>query len=182
MMRSRSGVLQTHPFPHSSGCATSFDLGKYLHTSTSKQYTGRRKLKHMVQSRQFRKNRVDSHYASAGAGTCMKESFQSSIASTPLLFVKMTNILSKWENLDTPVAAVEHGKQVQVGLNEKMVVREVFFRVHRLFAMLLTEQDFGNRQHECHPIALHRWWSRPVEAQPPHEREGVGVVTPTGSA
>lgn len=52
-----------------------------------------------------------------------RESLLSSIASTPLLFVKMTNILSKWESLDTQSQQwSEVHKQVLVGLNEKMVV------------------------------------------------------------
>ncbi len=89
-------------------------------TSTSKQYTGRLKLKHMVQSRQFRKNHVDSHYASALFRYEREFAIKYRQHST---FVCQDDKHSiKVGEPGYPVAAVERGKQVLVGLNEKMVV------------------------------------------------------------
>lgn len=87
---------------------------------TSKQYTGRLKLKHMVQSRQFRHNHVDSHYASALFRYEREFAVKYRQHST---FVCQDDKHSiKVGEPGYPVAAVERGKQVLVGLNEKMVV------------------------------------------------------------
>ncbi len=89
-------------------------------TSTSKQYTGRLKLKHMVQSRQLRKNYVNSHYASALFRYEREFAIKYRQHST---FVCQDDKHSfKVGEPGYPVAAVERGKQVLVGLNEKMVV------------------------------------------------------------
>ena len=89
-------------------------------SSTSQQYTGRLKLKHMVQSRQLRHNHVDSHYASALFRYEREFAVKYRQHST---FVCQDDKHSiKVGEPGYPVAAVERGKQVLVGLNERMVV------------------------------------------------------------
>ena len=86
-------------------------------TSTSKQYTSRLKLKHMVQS-----HIIMSIHTMHLPSSDMKESLPSSIASTPTFVCQDDKHSIKVGEPGYPVAAVERGKQVLVRLNEKMVV------------------------------------------------------------
>ena len=90
------------------------------HTATAKKYTKNLKIRFMVQARQFRKTHVDCHYASAlyryQREFCVKfRDYTTFVSQDDKHSVKVGEP-------DYPVAAVERGKAVLVGLNEKMVV------------------------------------------------------------
>lgn len=76
----------------------------------------------MVQARQFRKTHVDCHYASAlyryQREFCIKFRSQTTFVSQD------DKHTVKVGEPEYPVAAVERGKAVIVGLNEKMVVAD----------------------------------------------------------
>ena len=87
---------------------------------TSKRYKGNLKIKFMVQSRQFRHSHVDSHYASA----LFKYEREFAIRYrdfTTFIYQDDKHTIKVGEP-GFPVAAVDRGKAVLVGLNEKLVV------------------------------------------------------------
>ena len=88
--------------------------------ATSERYTGRLKIKFMVQSRQFRHNHVDSHYASALYRYGREFAIQYRHFTTFICQDDKHTI--KIGEPNYPVAAVDRGKQVLVGLNKKLVV------------------------------------------------------------
>lgn len=88
--------------------------------ATSERYTGRLKVKFMVQSRQFRHHHIDSHYASALYRYGREFAIQYRPFTTFVCQDDKHTI--KVGEPGYPVAAVERGKQVIVGLNEKLVV------------------------------------------------------------
>ena len=88
--------------------------------ATSERYTGRLKIKFMVQSRQFRHNHVDSHYASALYRYGREFAIQYRHFTTFVCQDDKHTI--KIGEPNYPVAAVDCVKQVLVGLNKKLVV------------------------------------------------------------
>ena len=100
------------PIPSLQWLRSSFGLGKYLHPLPSSTLVD--------QSRQFRKNHVDSHHASALFRYEREFAIKYRQHST---FVCQDDKHSiKVGEPGYPVAAVERGKQVLVGLNEIMMV------------------------------------------------------------
>ena len=85
--------------------------------ATSKYYTGRLRLKFMVQSRQFRKSHVDCHYASIRYRTYVN-------------FVCMADKhVCKVGEPGYPLASVERGKGVLVGKNQSFQMADHDFSV-----------------------------------------------------
>ena len=88
--------------------------------ATAKRYKGNLKITFMVQSRQFRHTHIDSHYASAlfryerEFAICYRQ-FSTFICQDDKHTIKVGEP-------GCPVAAVDRGKAVLVGLNEKLVV------------------------------------------------------------
>lgn len=89
---------------------------------TAARYTGKLKLKFMVQARQFRADHVDAHYASA----LFRYEKEFSIKfKEHLVFVSMDDKHTvKVGEPNCPVAAVERGKQVLVAIGKKFVVAD----------------------------------------------------------
>ena len=87
---------------------------------TSKRYKGNLKIKFMVQSRQFRHSHVDSHYASALFK--YEREFAIRYRDFTTFICQDDKHTIKVGEPGFPVAAVDRGKAVLVGLNEKLVV------------------------------------------------------------
>jgi hypothetical protein len=89
---------------------------------TATHYTGKLKLKFMVQARQFRAEHADAHYASA----LFRYEKEFSIKfKEHLVFVSMDDKHTiKVGEHNCPVAAVERGKQVLVAIGTKLVVAD----------------------------------------------------------
>ncbi|XP_071947398.1 uncharacterized protein [Antedon mediterranea] len=86
------------------------------------RFTGKLKIKFMVQARQFRAHHVDSHYASALFRYQKKFSIR---FKEHLVFVSMDDKHTiKVGEPGCPVAAVERGKQVLVAMGKKFVVAD----------------------------------------------------------
>ena len=88
--------------------------------AASQKYTGQLKLKFMVQSRQLRLNHTDSHYASALFR--YERDFSIKFRDFTTLVSQDDKHSIKVGEPGYPVASVERGKQVLVGLKEKMIV------------------------------------------------------------
>ncbi len=89
---------------------------------TASRYTGRLKIKFMVQARQLRANHVDAHYASA------LFRYQKEFAVKFRDHLTFTSLDDKHTikvgEPQCPVAAVERGKQVLVSKDKKLVVAD----------------------------------------------------------
>ena len=85
-------------------------------------FTGRLKVKFVIQARQFRQSHIDCHYASAlfRYEKCFSLKYRNFVS-----FVCMDDKHTcKVGEPNCPVAAVERGKQVIVGLNESFQVAD----------------------------------------------------------
>jgi hypothetical protein len=100
------------------------------HFKSSEKYTGKLKIKFMVQSRQFRKTHVDSHYASA-LFRYLKEfavKFRDDVC-----FVCMDDKHKvKVGEPGSPVAMVERGKSVLVAMGKRFEVTDHDFTKYSL--------------------------------------------------
>ena len=96
-------------------------------SATSRYFTGRLKLKFMVQSRQFRKSRIGCHYASS----LFRYEKEFSIKCKPHIdFVCMDDKHTcKVGEPGYPLASVERGKRVLVNKNESFQVGDHDFSV-----------------------------------------------------
>ena len=88
--------------------------------STAKKYTGKLKIKFMVQSRQFRHTHIDSHYASALFR--YEREFAIRYRHFTTFICQDDKHTIKVGEPGCPVAVGDRGKAVLVGLNEKLVV------------------------------------------------------------
>ena len=88
--------------------------------STAKKYTGKLKIQFMVQSRQFRHTHIDSHYASALFR--YEREFAIRYCHFTTFICQDDKHTIKVGEPGCPVAAVDRGKAVLVGLNEALVV------------------------------------------------------------
>ncbi len=89
-------------------------------SAVSKRYYGRLKIRYMVQARQFRKEHIDMHYASALFRYLKEFALKFSIHTS---FVCMDDKHSmKVGEPGYPVAAVERGRQVLVAMGTRFEV------------------------------------------------------------
>ena len=89
---------------------------------SSMQYTGRLKVKYMVQARQFRANHPDAHYASALFRNQRAFSIQFSSFSKYVFLDDKHHC--KIGEPGLPVAAIDRGKRVIVSLDKKFAVAD----------------------------------------------------------
>ena len=92
------------------------------HAATSRYFTGKLKLKFMVQSRQFRSSHVDVHYASALFR--YEKEFAIQFRDNTEFFCMDDKHTCKIGEPNHPVAAVERGKKVIVNLNKSFQVAD----------------------------------------------------------
>lgn len=92
------------------------------HVQAASAYTGKLKVKFMVQARQYRLTHVDTHYASA-LFRYEKEFAIRYREHTTFASLDDKHIINVGEP-DYPFAAVERGKEVIVELRQKMVVAD----------------------------------------------------------
>ena len=99
-------------------------LLQYWPTTMSKmfRYTGRFKVKRMVQARILHKSNVDTHYANA-VYSFLKERAQKFRETTAMVSSDAKCKISVGEP-GTPIAAVSRGKKVLVGLNQTFQVTD----------------------------------------------------------
>ena len=88
----------------------------------AKRQTGKLNLKLMVQSRQFRKQHIDSHYASSLF--CYEREFAITFREHCLMICMDDKHTIKVGEPHYPVAAVERGTQVLVTTSKKLVVAD----------------------------------------------------------
>ena len=91
-------------------------------SAVSRYFTGKLKLKFMVQARQFRKNHVDSHYASALFR--YEKEFALKYRSHVDFVCMDDKYTCKVGEPGYPVAAVERGKQVIVGKDQSFEIAD----------------------------------------------------------
>ena len=100
------------------------------HAATAKKYTKKLKVRVMVQARQFRKIHIDCHYASALYR--YEREFCVKFRQYTMFVSQDDKHTIKVGEPEYPVAAVERGRAVLVGLNEKMVVGDHDFTTFTL--------------------------------------------------
>ena len=106
---------------------------------SASQYTGRLKVKYMVQARQFRKFHPDSHYASALYRYL--RCFAIKHASVASFFSLDDKHHCKVGEPGHPVAAVERGKRVIVALDKKFIVSDHDFTRFSLIPTVALQVD-----------------------------------------
>lgn len=109
-------------------------------TAATQRHTGKLKVKMMVSARQFRKHHIDAHYASAvfryEKEFCVK-------------FREITTFICEDDKhtikVGDPVAAVERGKKVLVGLNQVLEVGDHDFTKFSLSPSVSFDVDIPER-------------------------------------
>lgn len=112
------------------------------HFMTSQKYTGRLKIKFMIQSRQFRSSHIDMHYASAVFRYQKEFALQYKDHTT---FVCMDDKHKvKVGEPGYPVATVERGKSVLVAMDKKFEVADHDFTKFSLTPSVCLLVDIPN--------------------------------------